>query len=518
MDDLEYDYVVIGSGFGGSVSALRLSEKGYKVLVIEKGKNYEASDFPKSNWDLRKYLWAPIFRCFGFQKISFFKEALILSGVGVGGGSLVYGNTLMTPPDHVFKNFFSVECVDWKDRLKPFYLMAKSMLGVTTNQLINLEDEILKEIAKESKREDCFSSVDVAVYFGDTKKETDPYFFGEGPMRLGCTHCAGCLTGCKHNAKNTLDKNYLWFAKKLGAKIHAETSVYKIESVQGQYLIHTKKSTGIFGKKEVFKCKGVIVSGGVLGSMDLLFKQKYISKTLPNLSAKLGENILTNSESLCAVTSKNIKLNNGIAISSIYNPTDSTHVELVKYPEGSNAMKFLALPSARQCLFPILRIFKVNPIKLTKLFFKKDWAKHTVIFLVMQTKENSMRMTFSKVPFFRLKFLNNKKEKVPSYIHEGQVLMEEFSKKVNGISQNTMTEVMFDMSSTAHILGGINMAKSKDEGVINERFEVFGYPNMYVLDGSIVPKNLGVNPSLTITALAEYAMSKISSHHKEKKL
>lgn len=513
MDVKTYDYIVVGSGFGGSVSAMRLAEKGHSTLILEKGKKFESQDFPKSNWDLRKYLWIPSLRCFGIQKLTFFKDVLILSGVGVGGGSLVYANTLMVPPEEFFKNAFDQNPAPWQERLRPFYEIAKKMLGVTTNTQFNDEDKILKEIAKKSNRSEHFRSVDVGVYFGDPDTETDPYFGGLGPKRSGCTKCAGCMIGCQHNAKNTLDKNYLFFAQKYGAKIQAEVLVEKIEYIDDVYHLTASTSTLWFKKKLHFKSKGLVIAGGVLGTMDLLLKQKYKYKTLPHLSDKLGENILTNSESLCAVTSQNMKLNNGVAITSIYNPTASTHVELVKYPDGSNAMKLLSGPAVNAGGFPLSRCFGLlkilffSPGKYLKLILDKDWAKKTVIFLVMQTDENSMKMNFKRFPFFRISLSNKGKMKVPSFIKEGQDLMEEYAKAVNGTSQNALTELVFDMSSTAHILGGAPMGTSRFNGVISEKFEAFGYPNMYILDGSIIPKNLGVNPSLTITALSEYAMS-----------
>jgi cholesterol oxidase len=328
----EYDYIIIGSGFGGSVSAMRLAEKGYKVLVIEKGKRWKTSDFPKTNWNLKKYLWIPALRFFGFMKLSFFREVFILSGVGVGGGSLVYANTHMMPDEKFYSNKIWAHLNDWKTVLAPFYEKALFMLGSMKYKKVNPEDLVLKEVAKDMNREHTYCRVDyVGVYLGNTEKETDPYFNGLGPMRKGCIECAGCMVGCPHNAKNTLDKNYLWFAEKhFGATILAETQVEKIIPVgvgaEG-YRIQTKSSTGLLNKnRQEFFAKGIVVSGGVLGTMDLLLKQKYVFKTLPSLSDKLGQNILTNSEMLSGVTAANRKLNYGLAISSVFNPDDNTHI------------------------------------------------------------------------------------------------------------------------------------------------------------------------------------------------
>lgn len=511
-----YDYIVIGSGFGGSVSAMRLAEKGYSVLVLEKGKKYENSDFPNTNKNIPKYFWLPKLKCFGILKLTLFKEAFILSGVGVGGGSLVYANTHLIPKDAYFTNSAWAKFNDWKRALLPFYEKARFMLGTTRNQVYSLADDILKEVAKDMGREKHVEGVDVGVYFGDEDKKTDPYFKGLGPLRNGCKNCGGCMVGCRYNAKNTLDKNYLFFAQQFGAKIEAEHQVEKIEynSNTKEYYVHTQSSTSWFNKKrKKYTAKGIIVAGGVLGTLELLFKQKYRYQTLPKLSEHLGNNLRTNSEMLCAVTSDR-KLNHGIAISSGFSPDDNTHVEIVKYPDGSGLMKVFATIAAKPSkivprFLVLLKNIIKNPGKFFSLLFTKDWAKNTVIFLVMQNIDSAMKMRYKNGLFSRLVIENNQANKVPSYIEIGQEVMDRYAEKVNGVSQNAVTEILFDIASTAHILGGCPMGTSSVEGVVNEKFEVFGYPNMHILDGSIVQGNLGVNPSLTITALSEYAMSLI---------
>lgn len=508
-----YDYIIIGSGFGGSVSSMRLSEKGYRVAVIEKGKKYENKDFPKSNLKIHKYLWMPLIKCFGFQKLTFFKKLFVLSGVGVGGGSLVYANTHMIPPDAFFKNNVWPANTDWKRKLMPFYEKAKFMLGTTLNKNLYYEDDVLKEIAKDMGREDSFSSVNVGVYFGETSTEKDPYFSGIGPKRSGCVECAGCMVGCRYNAKNTLDKNYLYFAQKFGTKIFAERKVTKIEYKESIYNIHTERSTAWFFKdKKIFHSRGLVCSGGVLGTMELLLKQKYKYQTLPGLSDKLGYNIRTNSESLCGVASKNEKLNHGIAISSVFNPDDDTHIELVKYPDGPNSMAAFSTLSTDGGN-PTLRVlrwfgnFFTKPHHLFYTYFKPNWGKRSLIFLVMQTLDSSMKMVYSRFGGLKLKTQDGKK--IPAYIPVGQEVMKKYAKKINGVPMNGLPEVLFNMSTTAHLLGGCPMGENAESGVVNTSFKVFGYDNMYVLDGSIIPCNLGVNPSLTITALSEFAMSQI---------
>jgi cholesterol oxidase len=522
MSTTKYDYIVIGTGFGGSVSAMRLAEKGYKVLVIEKGKRWKASDFPKSNWNLKKYLWLPAMRWFGFLRLSFFKEVFILSGVGVGGGSLVYANTHMMPPDTFYTNPIWASLKNWKEVLAPFYATARFMLGSSKYEKENAEDRILKEVAEDMGRGSTYDRVDyVGVYLGDPTKSTDPYFNGFGPKRKGCIECAGCMVGCRYDAKNTLDKNYLWFAEKyFGATVLAETETTRIEVLEdGSYQIHTLSSTS-FGrkKKEIYSSKGLVVSGGVLGTLDLLLKQKHIYKTLPNLSDTLGDNILTNSEMLSGVVAADRKLNHGLAISTVFNPDEHTHIELCKFPDKSGAMIRLAAMAADNGT-PFVRTLKMigniftKPWDFIRSLFQRDVAQNSIIFLIMQSLPNAMRMKLKRGLFgHSLSFNNDSGTKVPSYIPIGQEVLYRYASKVNGVPQNAFTEVLFGLASTAHILGGCPMGKTTSEGVVNEKFEAHGYKDFYILDGSIIPCNLGVNPSLTITALSEYAMSLVPAH------
>jgi len=516
----KFDYIVIGSGFGGSVSAMRLAEKGYSVLVIEKGKRWQANDFPKTNWNVRKYLWLPLLKCFGFQKLTFFKEVFILSGVGVGGGSLVYANTHMMPKESFYTNPIWSHIKDWKTVLAPFYEKAKFMLGSEKYSKEYEEDRVLKSVAEDMGRGSSYGRVDyVGVYQGDSKKEKDPYFKGLGPLRKGCTECAGCMVGCRYNAKNTLDKNYLWFAENMfGAQVLAETVVTKIENINNEYQIHTESSTSWFGnKKQTFSASGLIVSGGVLGTMNLLLRQKYVYKTLPDLSDKLGDNILTNSEMLSGVVAADRKLNHGVAISTIFDPDEHTHIELCKFPDGSGAMVRLAAMAAGNGT-PIVRTVKMigniitQPWNFLRSLFNFKLAETSIIFLIMQSLPNAMQMKLRKGIFGpRLIMKNDSGQKVPSFIPIGQEALFRYAEKVKGVPHNAVSEIMFGLASTAHILGGCPMGKTKAEGVVDENFKVHGYSNFYILDGSIMPCNLGVNPSLTITALSEYAMDKIIS-------
>lgn len=518
FSDELYDYIVIGSGFGGSVSAMRLAEKGYNVLVVEKGKRYESKDFATTNYNLKKYLWLPFLRCFGIQEMTFFKDLVVVQGVGVGGGSLVYANTHIEPPNSFYEHTAWAEFADWRTVLRPFIATAKRMLGTTRYEKTHREDEILAEIAADMGKKQAISPVEVGIYFGDINTQTDPYFNGEGPLRSGCQYCAGCLVGCRHGAKNTLDKNYLWFAEKYGATILAETEVEKITFHNGIYTLSTQHSTAFFGTKLLdLKARGIVMSGGVLGTMQLLLKQKYHYNTLPNLSDKLGEKVRTNSESICGVGLANEKLNNGIAISSIFQADEHTHVEVFKFPTGSGFMGRLGTVAASDSS-PIIRFFKFiynvlrHPITALRLTFNLEFASNSVMLLVMQSLDDEVKMAWKKgvLGFFSRMTMQISAGGIPAYLPIAQEISQRFADKTGGTPINAITELLFNMSTTAHVLGGCPMGETAATGVINPEFAAHGYPNFYILDGSVIQGNLGVNPSLTITTLAEYAMSKIA--------
>jgi len=453
---------------------------------------------------------------FGFQKLSFFKEVSILSGIGVGGGSLVYGSTLFYPPEDFFKTGSWATLADWKKILEPFYKKAGFMLGRTLYDRKNREDLLLEQTAGDFGQAHTFKNVHVGVYLGDREKETDPYFNGRGPLRRGCIECGGCMVGCRENAKNSLDKNYLYFAEQWGAEIVAETRVEKIIFRDGLYELETRSSTSLFKKKRVFKSKKIVLAGGALGTLKLLLKQKFKYRSMSLLSGQLGTNLRTNSETLCAVSGAREKLNNGLAITSVFNPDPKTHIEIVKYPDGSNAMKMFFGLSVGNARTPVLRSLKLfgrmlrYPDRFLKVLFDFKWSSNLVIFLVMQTYDNAMEMVWGKNWFGgKMKIINLGDKKVPAYIDAGQKVMEHYAELAGGIAQNILLEVFFNRPTTAHILGGCPMGETKEAGLINSKMEVFGYPGMFVVDGSVLQNNPGVNPSFTITALAEYAMSHI---------
>ncbi len=529
--EYDYDFIIIGSGFGGSVSAMRLAEKGYSVCVIERGKRFSPEDYPKTNWDIRRYLWFPLFKCFGIQNLSLFKNILVLSGTGVGGGSLVYANTLLQPGKEFFESPVWKDLADWKNELEPFYGVAKKMLGVVTNPKLTFIDEKLRECAKELGKENTFKPSEVGVFFGDPgKKVPDPYFGGAGPERSGCIYCGGCMVGCRHLAKNTLDKNYLYFAEKMGAKILPETNVKNLRPLDREgYEVEIETSTAWFRKNpRKLRAKRVIVAAGVLGTVHLLLKCKNVTKTLPKLSPRLGHDVRTNSEALIGVTTRKyrseINCSEGVAISSIFHPDDHTHIEPVRYPRGSDFMRLLAGPMvdgtshANWILRPIKFCWTllIRPFETLKLLLNFRWAETTVIFLVMQTLDNKMQFRLGRNLFTLFgKRMTTKPEvgsrKIPSYIPVGHQVARAFAEKVDGIPQSAVNEVLLNIPTTAHILGGCGIGASPETGVIDISHEVFGYSGLYICDGSVIPANLGVNPSLTITALTERAMSRIRS-------
>jgi cholesterol oxidase len=513
----DYDYIIIGSGFGGSVAALRLAEKGYKVLVLEKGKWLTANDFPATNWNLKKWLWLPALNFFGLFKLTLFRHVVILSGVGVGGGSLVYANTLPVPKSKFFQAPTWAHLADWETELKPFYQIALKMLGATPNPRLEIGDLALKKLATELGKEEHFNVTNVAVYFGEPGVTVkNPYFNGNGPTRTGCIYCGGCMLGCRHNAKNTLDKNYLYFAQQYGAKIQAESEVCEVIPIDRKngsagYRVNWKSSTSHFKHKGGYSCRGVIFAGGVLGTVKLLLKLKQIS--LPCLSDQVGTGIRTNSESLIGVTAldKQTVFSDGIAIGSILHTDAYSHLEPVRYSAGSGFWRIFMSPLVygKNVLTRIGKVFAdfiKYPLQNLKTFFVDDWSKRTQILLFMQTLDNTLRFSRGRLG---MKSSLDKGKAPTAFIPEARSLAERYAQIVNGKPTALSTETLFGIPTTAHILGGAVMGKDSAEGVIDKNNRVFGYENMYVCDGSMISANPGVNPSLTIMALAERAMSKI---------
>ncbi|MBZ0271952.1 GMC family oxidoreductase [bacterium] len=517
--NFDFDYVVVGSGFGGSVSALRLTEKGYRTLILECGRRFEDGEFPKTNWNVRKYLWAPMLKCFGILRLSLFSDVFILSGSGVGGGSLVYANTLYVPPDDVFRSANWPDGRDWLAEMRPFYRTAQAMLGVTQNRFEGPADAALRAVADEMGVGDTYIRTPVGVYFGEPNRTvSDPFFGGAGPDRTGCNFCGGCMTGCRFGAKNTLRKNYLHFAEKLGCRILDRRTVTDIRPLEdGGYAIHHERTGAWFLKdRRVTRAGGVVLSAGVLGTMRLLLRCKERG-SLPNLSDRLGDEVRTNSESILSVTETgDVNHSHGIAITSSIYPDEHTHVEVVRYSKGSDLLAGITTvmpegdgdgPRFRSWARAVMK----RPGAFLRMLIPFGWARRTTILLVMQTIDSSMRFVLRR-RWFNLFGRSLDTDigdgpPIPSYIPIGNEVTRRFAARRNGVARTSVTQAAFGTPITAHILGGAAMGATARTGVISDKNEVFGYPNMFVCDGSAVPANLGVNPSLTITAIAERAMS-----------
>ena len=522
-----YDYVIIGSGFGGSVSALRLTEKGYSVLVLEKGKRFEEKDFAKSNWQFWKYLWLPALRAHGILQISILKGVMVLHGAGVGGGSLGYANVLEIPTDETFATPAWNQNIKWGEVLRPHYETAQKMLGVARNPKLWRADQILEQMAEEICMGHTFRATDVGAYFGEAGVTVpDPYFDGAGPARAGCNFCGGCMVGCRYNAKNTLPKNYLYFAEKNGAEIKSEVEVIDVRPSMfndSRYEVIYQSSTSLFKHKHSVYAKNVIFSAGVMGTIKLLLNLRDVKRSLPKLSQRLGHMVRTNSEALLGSLARKSDINysQGVAISSIYNQDEITRVEPVRYPDGSSLMRFLAAPLVDTDVSVPVRLLRfigwalTHPMDFAKALILPSWAHNVTILLVMQHADNRMRFRVGRSVFtlFRMGMVA---EKEPGYEIHAQVkgsheLTRDFAKRTNGVALGSLGENLLGLPTTAHILGGAPIGRNADDGVVDENFKVHNYEGLYIIDGSIMPANPGVNPSLTITALAEYAMSKIKS-------
>ena len=519
MEDFDYDFVIVGSGFGGSVSALRLAEKGYSVAVIEMGKRWHQNDYPKTNWIIHKYLWLPWMRCYGFFRMTLLRDVFILSGTGVGGGSLVYANTLPVPKDEAWDDPVWRDLEDWKSVMPAYYATAKKMLGVNPFPYRTRADDIIHDYSKEIGTDDTFVPAPLGVFFGEPGKEVpDPYFGGKGPTRTGCIQCGGCMVGCRYNSKNSLDKNYLYLAEQLGVQVIPETRATSLrESADGGYVISLEKSTAhFFKKRRTVRAKQVVLSGGVLGTVPLLLHCKKKGQ-LPKISNQLGNYLRTNNEAIVGVSLRdnNANMTEGVAITSKVALDEHTHLEPVRYSAGSDVLSSLStlltdgggsVPRALRWVGTCLK----NPIDFLRTLWPLGWAKKSLILLVMQTVPGHLRMKLRRRwwwPFSHTITTDAEGSKVPRYIPAANDAAKRIAEKLDGVPVSSVTEVLLDIPTTAHILGGCAMGTTVDTGVIDTRNQVHGYSGLYVIDGSMIGGNLGVNPSLTITAMAERAMS-----------
>ena len=516
-DSGEFDVAIIGSGFGGSIAALRLVEKGYRVLVIEAGRRYADHEFAKTSFNLKKFLYFPRLGLRGIQRIDFLKNVMVMSGAGVGGGSLVYANTLYRPPAEFFTTGSWAGITDWQKTLSPYFDQAERMLGVEVNPFFSPSDAAVKKVAERMGRGDTFRMTPLGVHFGAAGKTVeDPYFGGVGPARTGCTNCGECMTGCRHGAKNTLVKNYLYLAEQAGAQVVAETTVADIrELAGGGFELSVRGSSAWRGSgQRSIRAGQVIVAAGALGTAKLLQKVRAAGH-LQGLSDRLGHLSRTNSESLLGVVARgdDIDYSQGAAITSSIFPSPDTHIEPVRYGKGSNFMALLqsviASGKAGQNPNPLRLIWATitNLHRLPSFYNLRDWSERAIILLVMQARDNSL-VTKLKGGLFgrRLTSVQGHGEKNPAWVPAGHDVARELAKEINGTPGAVVTEP-FGIPMTAHFLGGCVIGADASTGVVDPYLRAFGVDGLHILDGSTLSANPGVNPSLAIAAQAEWAMA-----------
>jgi cholesterol oxidase len=526
MSEFDYDWLVIGSGFGGSVSALRLAEKGYRVGVLECGRRFSDKDFPKSTWDTRRYFWAPRIGFRGIFRLTPFKDVSVVSGCGVGGGSLGYANTLYVPPSQFFNDPQWADLEDWESTLAPHYAEAQRMLGVVVHENDDPADQLLKEFGEEIGVGDTYQKTPVGIFFGEDPGKTvpDPFFGGEGPDRTGCMQCGRCMVGCPHGAKNTLVKNYLWLAERRGATVTPDRMVTEIRPLGATdgsdgYAVSSERSGMLPGRgRRTLTARGVIVAAGPLGTNRLLQRCR-LGGALPRISSRLGELVRTNSEMILAVTVPEDypeDLTKRVAITSSIYPDPHTHIETVTYGNDGDSMSTLytlMVGDGTRVTRPLKLLAQIvgHPVRFIKTLWPGGWSRRTIILLVMQTLDNAiaLRPKLKRSGDVRLQTEQDPEKPNPTFIPVANQAAEWFAERTGGIAQSSTMEALFNVPTTAHILGGAVIGHGPEDSVVDSRQRVFGYENLLVCDGAAVPANVGVNPSLTITALAEHAMSHI---------
>jgi cholesterol oxidase len=549
MHTEEYDVVVVGSGFGGAVAALRLTEKGYRVLVLEAGRRFTRQELPRSSWSLKDYLWAPRLGLYGIQRIHVLGNVMVLAGAGVGGGSLNYANTLYVPPKKFFEDPQWGAITDWESELRPYYGQAQRMLGVRQNPTTTEADEYLRATAETMGVGRSFTLTPVGVFFGDGRdgngckaapgeEAEDPYFGGSGPSRRACLECGECMTGCRHGAKNTLNENYLYLAERAGAEIRPMTTVVDVRAVPGGsdgvdgvdgadevYEVHTVPTDKRRrAKPTVVRARHVVLAAGTYGTQTLLHRVRG-GGGLPRMSGRLGALTRTNSEALVGAltfprpyrrrrrSAAVPDFTHGVAITSSIHPNENTHIENVRYGKGSNTMALMCVPQYRvggRLPKPLAAIlaFLAHPVMVARTATTRHWSERTIIGLVMQTHDNSLS-TYLRPRWPGRGLLTARQghgAPNPVHIPEGAQAARLLAEQIGGLAGTNLGELL-GMPLTAHFLGGCPISADPEHGVIDPYHRLHGHPGVSVVDGAAVSANLGVNPSLTITAQAERAMA-----------
>ncbi|PKT75029.1 cholesterol oxidase [Streptomyces populi] len=520
MDTPDYDVLVIGSGFGGSVTALRLTEKGYRVGILEAGRRFADADLPRTSWHVRDYLFAPRLGCTGILRMTLLGDVLVLTGAGVGGGSLGYANTLYEPPGAFFQGSAWADITDWRGELAPYYDRARRMLGVTPNPLFTDADRLLRDTADDLGRADTFRTVPVGVHFGPPGTEpgarvADPYFGGAGPDRNACLHCGACMTGCRHNAKNTLPKNYLGLAERAGAEVLALRTVTDVtRHGEGWAVTSVRTGTGPLRRSRTLTARHVVFAAGALGTQKLLHRLRE-SGSLPEVSPRLGRLTRTNSEAVLGVRSRerSTDFSRGVAITSSVHLDENTHVEAVRYGRGSNLLGLLGAMlvdpvPGRSRLLAGLAAMARNLRDLPSLHSPRRWSQQTVVLLVMQSLDNSVTTYLRRTLTGRRRLTSRPGEGTPNpaWIPAGHRAASRAAERIGGQACGTWAD-LFDIPTTGHLIGGCTVGEDPETGVVDPYHRLHGHPGLHVIDGSTISANLGVNPSLTITALAERAVA-----------
>ncbi len=520
---MDYDYAVIGSGFGGSVAALRLSEKGYKVAVIEQGGWVTAADIEEADSNVRRLNWFPALGLSGYFTQHFYRHVTIVGGAAVGGGSIVYAAVLLEPKDEFYSDPAWCDLgVDWKQALVPHYETAAQMLGVTENPAADVQDDYLRETARTMGADAAYGPTPNGIYFGTPEVlQADPFFGGDGPSRAGCHLCGRCLTGCPHGSKNSLDRNYLYLAQRLGVDILPHRKVTGIVPLEeGGYRLNLRHPLKRLRKYPDIKARKVIVAAGVLGTLELLFRCRDVTRSLPGISTQLGKVVRTNSEAVVGVLSRDqdLDLTRGSAISSHFYPDEATHITQNRFPAGYTFMKWLTGPLVdheRPGVRALKTLVKMlcNPMRMYRMWLSKNWYRRVTILTVMQHLDNRIAFKYGRRPwlFFKrgLKSVPVPGKSAPTNLPVANLAAKTMAQISEGEPLNIITESIGNISTTAHILGGCHMGTSADDGVIDTTHQVFGHPGLYVINGASVSANIGANPSLTIAAMAERAMSLI---------